>query len=251
MLFNPIDRALYLRVHNREPRLMVWSNWSHPFQGFANAAVYRTIAGATYLFFQDTFRFGFQLAVPALAQPSRLLHLQLCVGVFAGAANGVCLNWFQLLKFRLWSQGSGRFFAVARQVYVEAGARMFFRGTGISVVRDLSFGVVYELLRAPGLAPGTNGYVQFACNVGAGALASMVSSPFNYCRNVVYGAPLTASPMRTARLLAFLVRECKAQPSPLRHMNSRLNLGWGTLRVGLGIAVGQYVYSRVERRASP
>lgn len=105
ILFNPIDRALYLRVTYRRSSFLDWRNFDRPFHGFMNAAVYRTLVGACYLFWQDTFHFYIQRHLPSWCQESVSPQLNaMLIGFTAGASNGLALNAMQAIKFRMWNE---------------------------------------------------------------------------------------------------------------------------------------------------
>lgn len=242
VIFNPIDRALFLRVHHLRSFFHP-DNWSNPFQGFANAAFYRTLCSASYLFWQDFTkaevhrRWGRDALSPST--------MQMCVGAMAGTCNGSLLNALQIVKYRAWSDGNGTFWNVSRKMLHDAGWRIFFRGVKVSIARDSVFGVTYELLRAPHRTVDRGMTVQFLVNLTAAVIACVISSPLNYCRNIVYAAPPQGCPLRVHHLLVFMVRDAMTKPSlaaAFTHINVRLNVGWGSVRVGLGMAVGQMLF---------
>jgi hypothetical protein len=242
--FNPIDRALYLSVHNRRP-VLHHCNWMHPFHGFGNAAVHRTVASGMYLFWSDEARQALHHHLPAMA--ARPVASQLLVGASAGAVNSLLLNSMQVVKFRMWST-SGTFRDIAREMYRDAGPKIFMRGVGVSVARDATFGMAYEALRNLPQRPASR-REQFVLDASAAAAASVLSSPLNYCRNVVYGAPTLGCPLRVPHLLLFMVQESMARPTwagRLKHLNSRLNVGWGSVRVGVGMGIGQMLFGCIK-----
>ena len=114
ILFNPFDRALYIRVQQKRRKFLDRRNFQAPFQGFANAAVYRTISSASYIFWQDSCRYfineindGFGAEGPSrFTHESNPLLYSAVTGVAAGAANGLALNNMQAVKFQMWSQSS-------------------------------------------------------------------------------------------------------------------------------------------------
>lgn len=244
VLFNPFDRALYLRVHHRRG-FFHKENWTAPFQGFANAAVYRTICSASYLVWQDTARRELHVHCPDLYRDHKITT-QLIIGLFAGTMNGLLLNQLQIIKYRMWTEGNGTFWSVSRRMLQEGGRTIFFRGVGVSVARDAVFGTFYEVLRSPSFARERHGeWGQFCLNVAAACTASCLSSPLNYCRNVVYGAPLTSCPLRVWSLVSHMRIDWKREETlvaQFRHINTKLNLGWGSFRVGLGMGIGQGVF---------
>lgn len=240
VLFNPVDRALYVRVKHRRKRFLDWRNFERPFQGFFNAAVYRTLVGASYMFWQDSARIYITRFLPEYCQADVSPQLNsFIIGLFAGSINGLALNMLQAVKFRMWNSDKRgvTFASTARLMYHEAGIPIFFRGCMTTVVRDSVFGVVYETMRrsrawkdffyenvtaamaggwldrepseaaekptraterrtsAATAAHSPCGTCSFLSNLVAAIVASMLSSPFNYVRSVVYGTPPGAIPL--------------------------------------------------------
>lgn len=322
ILFNPIDRALYVRVKSRRKKFLDWRNFERPFQGFINAAVYRTLVGASYMFWQDTMRIVIEKSFPASIQANVSPKLNsVVIGLLAGASNGLALNTLQVVKFRMWnSNEKGVTFArTARVMYREGGWPIFLRGCATTMIRDCVFGVVYESVRRSNAwktyfdrkvrgwltenqtrvsaedhhhAQGTEvvsrvhspcGICAFTSNLVAAVLASVLSSPFNYVRSIVYGTPPGSIPLGYPSLLRsfktqvlYIYRNGRSYTDsrnmpelseaehnvtrprfhvvhnrstrhhhPLaawRWANSRLNIGWGSLRVGLGMAMSQSLF---------
>jgi hypothetical protein len=311
VLFNPFDRALYLRTHNRRRRFLHRKNFEKPFQGFGNAAAYRTIVGATYVFWQDSNRKFLSSFAPWLALESHPVLYPVTIGLMTGTLNGITLNNLQAIKFRMWSESGDNppgFIKTAQGMYRTGGVKVFFRGLLITVQRDAVYGVIYESLRhskwlANGLERGTASFyrlrddsapgktqrhttdmrldksvphdVQLAAlilNFFASWLATVASSPFNYLRSLAYGAPSNAVPLKMRHLGWSLITQARyvyhhgesfsriayqdhpdlksdGRRHPLqtaRWINGKLNIGWGSVRVGLGMAIGQYVFAFVQ-----
>ena len=316
VLFNPFDRALYVRTHFRRRRFLHWRNFEKPFQGFGNAAVYRTIVGATYVFWQDSSRKFLSMWSPTFTHEANPIMFPVVIGLMTGTLNGITLNNLQAVKFRMWSVNSDNppgFLQTAKDMYRTGGTKVFFRGLVITVQRDAAFGVVYETLRhsqwlANSLSACTRAYcsvfvsdkprtndtsvaqpkkdsfrvdsakprdVQFAAfllNFVASLIATAASSPFNYLRSLAYGAPANAVPLKMRHLTWSLITQMKfvyhhgesfskiayqdhpdlksdGRRHPLklvRSINAKLNIGWGSVRVGLGMALGQYVFAFVQ-----
>lgn len=332
IIFNPIDRALYVRVRFRRARFLDRRNFQRPFQGFMNAAVYRTLVGASYMFWQDSVRLAIGRFGPRFVQAERAPHINsVLIGLTAGSINGFTLNMLQVVKFRMWnSNEKGVTFArTAGNMLREGGPLIFMRGCMTTVVRDSIFGMVYETarrssawvdffhhyvgravalqrrlrgrpaeaateaLREETHVSVANSRAQcevctFTANLLAAMLASILSSPFNYVRSIVYGTPASAVPLGYVPLLrsfAFQVRyilkhgrsftdshsfmpdlsqvehgvQCRLSASGAggtapgattgrhyraawRWANSRLNIGWGSLRVGVGMAMTQSLF---------
>lgn len=384
IIFNPFDRALYVRVKFRRKHFLDRRNFHHPFQGFMNAAVYRTLVGASYVFWQDFVQKIIEKTAPDKLQLSRCPALTaFIIGMLAGSLNGAALNGMQVVKYRMWNmENNANFFKVALQAYRESGVSIFFRGIGITILRDCVFGVVYELFRRTNFLRGIfHSYVRpaerrvlfplkltsknnstsagekilvdnkhavsdnvpcrccrdelctcaFISNLVAAMLASVMSSPFNYFRIIVYSTPSGTAPVGALLLFRFfiyqvqfiykcgesftdantamygaelktpcgnnnnnnnnnynndsiissagittssnncggkscfnfsLTRMCRPQVldkltatavcrnrhpmATLRWINARLNVGWGSVRVGLGMAVGQAIFYKLQ-----
>jgi hypothetical protein len=188
----------------------------------------------------------------------------------------------------------GNFLATARHMYGTGGVSVFFRGCVITMQRDSVFGVVYEgLRRAQWFQHLIGSILDVACsvlaqpksvrgfeegltttaflsNMLAALIATVVSSPINYVRSILYGTPVASACLPKMAIMRFLWIQMKyalhhgesyrkiayhsADCKPLgRHyfaawkvLNRRLNVGWGSLRVGLGMATGQYIFALVQ-----
>lgn len=291
-LFNPYDRALYVRVKHRRRYFLDRRNFDRPFQGFLNASFYRTTVSGAYFLWQDSMRMVIERYFPRRFHDDVSPHLNSAlIGLMAGSLNGFVLNPLQVVKFRMWngSAPSLNFWSTSLQLFHEGGTQIFFRGCLTTVVRDCVFGVTYESVRRLQLGDtlcrnycsraleGSNSRYDtssFFSNMCAGLLASIISAPFNFARTVVYGAAPGSTPMSAISIhrslciqvlhmyrygdsyvhLASMEPEQRAKllsslPGSRRHLksawswfNSRLNVGWGSLRIGLGMAMSQNLF---------
>lgn len=237
IIFNPIDRALYLKVHNNEKNLFLRRNFKNPFQGFGNVALYRTISSGSYFYFQN-------LAINSLNNERKRTKFDyIFTGFFAGTMNGILLNPMQIVKFQMWSNNSN-FIKTIVGMYKNNGLSIFYRGVKSTIMRDIAFGVSYEILR-------NNSYIENKniTNIFAGCLSAIISSPFNYVRSISYGTPISCSTLSTHQLFVFLYKNTMKQPHGFKfqYLNSRLNIGAGSLRVGFGMAFGQYMFANVQK----
>jgi hypothetical protein len=91
---------------------------------------------------------------------------------------------------------------------------------------------------------------QFATNVAAAVCATVASAPLNFVRNVQYASAVRDDPTSIAFELRRLVSEVRdsrgTATGPWRTLQLRLRLGWGSLRVGAGMAVGAKVYESAQ-----
>ena len=79
----------------------------------------------------------------------------------------------------------------------------------------------------------------------SGLIATTLSSPLNYVRNIHYSLPPDIKPDSKNKVLTDLwckAMEEKSIISKLSHLQSRLRLGWGTARVGCGMALASQFY---------
>jgi hypothetical protein len=254
-LFNPWDRALFLSVVHNRPFLTA-DNFKTPFQGLTQTLMHRTISNGLYFVLQDATYDGLCAVLQAKRTETRVVFL---AGLLAGAANGALLNSIASVKYQGWAVAgpSDRFsFAsTARQMYKEGKWSPFFKGTRATVTRDAAFGVTYELLRHlptlmaqsnEGAPPRLTPSHQFLLNVSSAVCATVVSAPFNYVRNVQYASSPQASHTTISAELRTLYREVCSDAAPWRTLQRRLRLGWGSLRVGVGMAVGTKVFELAQ-----
>lgn len=296
-IFNPYDRALYVRVKHRRRKFLDWRNFDKPFQGFLNASFYRTTVSGSYFLWQDIMRIVIQKYFPEyFHQNSSPALNSALIGLCAATINAFVLNPLQVVKFRMWNgtAPSLDFWRTSFQLYREGGRQIFFRGCLTTTVRDIVFAISYESFRRlnygeyffpsncidnGGLSSGSQGVNQYGTaallsNIFAALIASVLSSPFNFVRSVVYGVVPGASPMSALSLHRALFIQAKhmywygesyvrlasmnafdrsllmkSSPHRRHHLrnawswfNSRLNVGWGSLRIALGMGISQNLF---------
>ena len=78
----------------------------------------------------------------------------------------------------------------------------------------------------------------------AAAVATTLSAPVNYARNIQYSVALGQPAPSIYQAIKQLVEETKRYPPQTKyaHLSNQLQFGWGTARVTIGMAVGQLVY---------
>jgi hypothetical protein len=233
-LFNPYDRAMYLSIHFNRPFLSK-SNWAfrESFVGVLPSLLQRAVSSGLYFPMEQYFRgslAGSKGSVDALA------------GIFSGAATGFLTSPINAAKFSQWREARGRS-AVdsARAVYESGGLRALMRAAPVTVSRDLTFGMCFSFLRHRGESG-------LAENIGAASVATVISSPLNYVRMRQYSAP--GGPPSAVAILRELGRQASAIPTipeRLAFMATACNMGWGALRVGLGIGITGELYDVCTR----
>lgn len=93
--------------------------------------------------------------------------------------------------------------------------------------------------------PSSQSKSTFLTDLLSGLVATTLSSPLNYVRNIHYSLPPDVKPDSTLKVLNELwmkSMEEKSFMNQLKHLQSRLRLGWGTARVGCGMALASQFY---------
>jgi hypothetical protein len=177
------------------------------------------------------------------------------VGLSAGSINGILLSPISVIKYHGWgSDVKETFYSAAHDLLRKGGATVFFKGVTVSIMRDATFGIIYELLRGylRNSIRGHNGSdvslaSLFAADVLGALVACSVSSPFNYARNIIYSTAPEIRPPSISCCLKNLYQEAAAHARPVRFLESKLYIGWGTTRVALGMGLGQLVYEHAKQ----
>lgn len=293
-VFNPYDRALYVRVKHRRRHFLDWRNFDRPFEGFLNASFYRTTVNGMYLFWQSSMQECIERYFPVRFHAAESPYVNSAmIGLLAGSLNGFLLNPLQVIKFRMWNgkRASPSFWQTLQRLHQEGGFQIFFRGCQTTVVRDCVFGVTYESVRrmrfgeylSPSSTAQSSPYdcSAFVSNMCGALCASIFSAPFNFARTVVYGAPPGAKTVgffsaqfslytqvrhmyrygdsyvhiasMPPEVRAGYLRKAVTRTYPLQAwgwFNSRLNIGWGSLRIGLGMGISQNLFYFFQHRLS-
>ena len=185
--------------------------------------------------------------------PSDDLAVRFWAGNSAGILNGFLLNWVSSIKYRAWGHPDRSFVQSAVRMYQKSGGfGPFFKGSTVTVGRDTIFGgcfavvqmYVFNLLQE-GDAD-LPGYRRFCGSILAGSVATILSSPLNYVRNIVYATPPHHTPEKALAILRKLAQETAASKTPGMYLQSRLRIGWGIARIALGMAVSYEVYHHVH-----
>jgi Mitochondrial carrier protein len=89
----------------------------------------------------------------------------------------------------------------------------------------------------------------FLTDLLAGFVATTLSAPLNYVRNIHYSLPPDIKPDSTYTVLSDLwLKACQEKTfiEKASYLQSRLRLGWGTARVGCGMAFAAQCYSFIK-----
>ena len=87
--------------------------------------------------------------------------------------------------------------------------------------------------------------IRFLINMYSACMATFLSSPFNYVRNVHYSTPPEHIPLTTIAIFTDLIRAMRLEKGYINkciYVLKQLRIGWGTARVGVGMAFGSEFY---------
>lgn len=227
-VFNSYDRALYLSIREERPFLHA-ENWKHPYQGFFQSLNTRALAGGLYF--------------PAEHFALRTFpEHHFVAGMVAGTINAVLLNPLTAVKYKTWGRAENR--GVLTEILHMASVaswRPFVKGLTPTILRDVVFGGTYTLLRL-NIAEYTEVPTANFC---AAMLATVLSGPFNYVRNIQFATRSLEPAKSVPTVLTELTRETMAVHGVLNRLSfvqTKLRIGWGTARVAMGMSFAHGVY---------
>jgi hypothetical protein len=255
--FNPFDRALYLMILHNRPFLSR-QNFIKPWEGFSQAVVVRTFSGGMFYPVFDVWlditsrafaNGGVDCSTPQLGS--------VLAGQLTGVTNAVLVNPMNAIKYHMWSKDGHPARCTIQDMWHKHGLAAFAIGMRVTVMRDAVFGGVYAgsrevLQKSERIGPHSN----FVMNLCAASLATGLASPWNYARNMQFaslsdsGCYCQPTVRMALRELWDEVRRRHRQQSCRKaadHLQSRLGLSWGTLRVGLGMSLGQQMYDFLKK----
>lgn len=250
-LMSPWDRALYLAVKNQR-KFLLSANFTKPYQGLSQAMMQRALFGGVYYVAQGQIRHDFY---PYLRDELKLNDptANFAVGVAAGSINGVMTNSTATIKYHCWNHENLNFYTAAKEMWSTGGLPPFIKGTRATVTRDIVFGTTYEVLRHLLQSVGQKKsdeqtppqILQFVSNGVAAATANVTSSPFNFARSMQYATPPSQAPLSIVKILKNIWQESGKERGNLCRLSffqHRFQVGWGTARVAVGMALGQKVF---------
>lgn len=286
-IFSPIDKALFLSIKNQSAFLS-WNNFHNPFQGFFQSIGGRALSAGLYFPLEQLFRSRLPSIVdhwnssnkpslkrtrsdayePIRRRPTTKRTMNdenhafenFLAGTTAGALNAMILNPLSAIKYKTWgrSRNRGMIYEIYSMLRKSNGSIVpFINGTRSTLLRDVTFGGAYTLLRLqiPKILrlPEDNEQ-QWIANLIAASLATVLSGPFNYARNLQYATKSSDAPQTTLQLLRAVAIEAnqrKTYSKRLHYIAFKFRIGWGTARVATGITFGHYIYDKLHEIFRP
>jgi len=244
-LLNPFDRALYLSVKEKRPFLHR-GNFTRPYQGFLQSVGGRALSGGLFFPLESMFQSVYDRSGSGGHGATNFL-----VGSAAGSVNAIILNPLSALKYRMWGKEEKErgMIQEAKHMWRRGGMSPFFHGFIPTILRDVVFGGTYTFIRFKLKDSDCTGgeRAQWASNMGAAAFATVISGPFNLARNIQFATGSTEARPTIASVVLNLFSRASEMGvvDRLKYLQRRLRIGWGTLRVAAGMALGQKVYDEL------
>eukprot|EP00634_Sargassococcus_sp_CCMP2135_P010019 CAMPEP_0198662578 /NCGR_PEP_ID=MMETSP1467-20131203/48172_1 /TAXON_ID=1462469 /ORGANISM="unid. sp., Strain CCMP2135" /LENGTH=317 /DNA_ID=CAMNT_0044399075 /DNA_START=42 /DNA_END=995 /DNA_ORIENTATION=+ len=252
-VLNPYDRALFLSVRAKRPFLQM-ENWRRPFDGVGQTLVSRSLSTGLYFPLEEL---GHRLV------QGNTFSSSFFAGNFAGFVNALLLSPLAAVKYMSWGSsdstkvdGDNRrsMYRAAVATWRRGGIPAFFTGFSATVARDMTFGATFASLRRqtrlwlfgdPTCASLPH-WQCFLADATAAGIAAVGSGPFNYARNQQFAHhSLDSPPPSIASSLTYFWTNLTARDglyAKARYAQTRLMIGWGTLRVAAGMGLSSLCY---------
>lgn len=247
ILFHPTDRALYLHMINKN-KLFCTTNWTNPYHGISNSLFSKCI---NYGYYFTILEKCTNVAKIYLTPVTRNEFIQsFAIGATVGGTTSIINNPISIVKYIAWSTNDP-ISRITKQMYNTHGLKAFYKGLGSTFHRDSIFTTIYSFMKphTKHIAKDSNvSYpkaLEFILNTTVTFVATVISSPLNYSRNMQYKAAMDMRSLgiiRTLRDLEQDVIKIKGFVGKFNCTMVRLGVGWGTLRTAVGTGCGQFIY---------
>lgn len=240
--FTPYDKALYVSIKNKTSFFSA-ENWRHPFKGITNILAYRVLNNGVYYHLMDEFK-----DMTSGITKSKVKN-DIIAGTALGITSSLMFNPLAVIKYRTWGYTEGRptFRSIMGKIRSGEGITGFYRGIKSTTLRDCVFSVFY----APTQSIIKERYkddppMNFISLLGLSVFCTIASSPVNYIRRMRFAAaPLNPT---WSEIIREFIRDYYQQlslPDKMRFIITRFGIGWGTIRVGTSISMGQLIYNKL------
>jgi hypothetical protein len=229
VLFNPMDRALYLMVKDRKSFFDI-TVWKHPYLGVTQALYSRIIGYGLYFPFFEFYKNKTESTFKS--------------GILTGLTTTIFNHPMNVIKMYNWNNQNPKnsIITLANKIYIKYGMLSFFRGIHYTFTRDALFSTIFFKLSEK-----YNKKKSLFNDTIYASLATVLSSPINYYRSAMY-FNFNDNPTFyniTEELLNDIKKNKDKKIYYLLH--NKFNIGFGTLRVGVGIAVSKKIYEIIEK----
>lgn len=237
-LFNPCDRALYLSI--KEKRAFLDShNWKNPYQGFSNSIISKSLSCGSYFWLINYF--------------ADITNNAFIAGVCTGSISAIISNPVSVVRYQMWGNESRPLYSMSKEMYLSGGIKPFFKGCGSGIQRDAIFGGVFlfgheywEKIFFDSKYRREKIFISDTCSA---FFATALSSPFNFIMNHKYRTKPNELTPSALNIMSILKSDIIFhQKNKIIYTTNRLMIGWGTMRVGVGMAFGYQVYDMIKNQ---
>ncbi len=215
IIFNPVDKAIYNSVINNN-KLFTLKNWQKPFCGCLNNINSRIISGGIYFYLLDYTK-----------------NMNLYQSAFTvSLTTSVILNPLNMIKYNSYIDNISSYNSIIKN-YKRYGFKFAKIGIESLIIRDFIFNVVYIKYKK------NNEHLFYNC--GIICLASVISSPFHYIRNMKY-----YNNDSYYNICKKLIVDVKNTHNKFNFVIKQFAIGYGTLRTIAGVYTGQVMYSTLK-----
>lgn len=241
VVFHPFDKVLYqMNRANETTKVSILTTrlWTSPFQGVSQTTYGRLIGYGLNLPLYDFYK---SLFLPYTS------HASICSAIVTSLNTAALTHWVSIIKIWQFNNNiSGPALQHAQRMKAQYGVSIFFRGMPYTCLRDSLFAGIFFPLSEK-----YNPNKDFDKDMVIATLASAIGAPVNYARNEIF-FNLTQKPRSLRSLLQKLgneLSEKKTLSSKVNHLLfTRFCLGFGTARVGIGMAFARTTYEYIQEQ---
>jgi hypothetical protein len=215
IVFNPVDKAIYNSVVNKN-NLFNIVNWKRPFCGCSNNINSRIINSGIYFYLLDYTK-----------------HMNLYQSAFTvSLITSITLNPLNMIKYTSYVDNSCSYKSTIKN-YNKYGLKFTKIGIESLIMRDFIFNVIYLKYKKD-----NNNLIH---NCGIICLASVITSPFHYIRNMKY-----YNNDSYYNICKNLIIDTKNTNKKFNFIIKQFAIGYGTIRTVAGVYTGQIMYSTLK-----
>ena len=230
-LLNPLDRALHLSVKEKKS-ILTASIWKNPYQGVTKAFYSRMVSYGVFFSLSDIYKDFFK---------DKTTYPTLCGSVTTVMTTVALSQPISVIKMYQWNHNvSDKLISSGRYLVRTWGWRVLFKASIPTLTRDVIFTTTY-MESSERLNPDK----KFTTNLVIASLATALSSPFNYYRSRQF-FNFNEGQIPIHKVIRELIEDSKVKKSWISKIKyigyDSLNIGLGTARVGLGMALSDKIY---------
>jgi len=231
IVFNPMDKALY-QMTKDQTSIFNPNIWKNPYQGVSQALFGRIMGYGFFFTVNDVYNQNFGFG-------------QITSSVLTGMTIPIFTNPLNVIKMNNWNhivsktEKCPKLLDLAIEIKKKYGYGEFYKGMIYTVSRDVLFSSAFYYL-----SNNYNKKKSFLNDALFGSVATIIVSPVNYFRNRLY------FDFDKKITLKYMVKETMAETKQKQTVAkqisfllfSKFNIGYGSLRVGLGMAMSKKLY---------